>query len=436
MKKYICLILSIVMMVSLCMAVNAQGTAALSGADNVGLGQTTELTLSLSGVEAASSVAVEVSLSDSLELVSGTFLKDGMIRNFDLSSMKGAAAGLSSPDVNGGVFKLVVKGKTLSSSGNVLVIVTVKNGSAALLNATVSKTVGVVCAAHDFGGAVQADAANHSRTCKTCGYVEKTAHTWGSGIVTQQANCKTAGTMRYDCTACGATKVESIPTNSDHKYGDYKSAVAATCTTAGTDERFCIVCNHRDTRVVPAIGHKLQASSKIVKAPTCTENGVANAKCSLCSHTVSTTVPATGHKLGEYTVIQEPTCTDEGVKEGVCTACGEKSQLPVSAKGHYFDEGVVVKEATTTESGTLKKTCTFCGATEEEQIPQLSEKPEETPEETPEVSVQPEEEEGGATWIIFVVIGAVVLLAAAVIVFIVLKKKKAAKPAEGAVEGK
>lgn len=429
MKKYICLILSILMMVSLCFAVNAQGTATLTGADSVALGQTTELTLSLSGADAVSSVSVSVSCPDNFEVVSGTFLKSGSLTTFDTATKKGVLGGLSSSDINGALFKLVLKGKALSATGTVSVTVSAKNGSAEVLNTTASKTVGVACTSHTFSSATKIDAAKHSKTCQTCGYVEATDHTFGGGIVTQHENCKINGTMRYDCTACGATKTESIPANSNHKYGEYKVSVEATCTTSGTDERFCTVCGHRDTRTVPATGHQLQASSKVVKAATCTENGIASAQCMLCKKNVTTTILATGHNLANYEVTKKPTCTEEGVKEGACTSCGEKAQLAIEANGHFFDAGVVVKEATTTESGILKKTCTFCSATEEEPIPQLSEKPEEEPEETPDASAQPEEKGSALTWIIVAVCGGVVLVAAVVVILVVLKKKKAAKTA-------
>ena len=427
MKKYICLILSALLMVSLCISANAQSVATISGADTVAVGKTVELTIALSDMETVSTLGVSVKSAGALKVVSGQFLKNGAAASFDAEKGNGVMfVGATGTSLNGNLLKVVLKGESYSATETVTVTVLKLSGKTPVTVATATKSVQVVCASHNFGKATQVDAKEHTKTCTTCGYSEKSAHTWDDGIVTSIANCTAPGTKRFECTSCGAIKTEVLPAGENHKYGNFKTIVKATCTAAGSEERVCSVCNKIDSRTIPAVGHQLQSSAKIVKEATCTETGVATGKCGLCYKSVSTVIPAKGHHLSSYTVTQKPTCTEEGVKEGACTTCGEKAQLPVPANGHFYDDGAVVKEPTYTETGTLRRKCTFCDATKDEPVPQL--KQEEKDENKTDVSVQPEEEKGIAPWII--IVGAVVLavlIVGGIVLFIILKKKKAEK---------
>ena len=52
--------------------------------------------------------------------------------------------------------------------------------------------------------------AQHMRIC-TCGDVEYADHTWDDGQVTTEPTSSSQGVKTYTCTACGATKTETIP---------------------------------------------------------------------------------------------------------------------------------------------------------------------------------------------------------------------------------
>ena len=64
---------------------------------------------------------------------------------------------------------------------------------------------------------------------------DKAAHAWNEGEVTTPATCTTPGEKTYTCTACSATKKETIPaTGHTPDAAVRENIVAATCTTAGS----------------------------------------------------------------------------------------------------------------------------------------------------------------------------------------------------------
>ena len=62
--------------------------------------------------------------------------------------------------------------------------------------------------------------------------IAATGHTWDNGTVTLSATCQRTGTRKYECTACGETKTETIAKRS-HNYNIYLSRVEPTCTASG-----------------------------------------------------------------------------------------------------------------------------------------------------------------------------------------------------------
>ena len=76
-----------------------------------------------------------------------------------------------------------------------------------------------------------------------------TNHTYGNGVVTQNATCTQTGVMTYTCTKCNATKTETIPMLAHRPVVD--PAVPATITSTGlTEGSHCAECG---TVLVPQI---------------------------------------------------------------------------------------------------------------------------------------------------------------------------------------
>lgn len=394
MKKIVCLILSIVLMMSFCITANAAGSASLSGKTSVTVGSNIEFTVNVSGCSDATSIAVSVSCGEGFELVSGTWLKRGSLSTFDKSNKKGALGGLSSPDVNGSVFKLVLKAKSASANAqSVRVNVIAKNGSTEIMNVSPSKSVSINCATHNYGAFAKVNDNNHSRTCSVCGNVETTTHSWNSGVQTKNPSCKETGIKTYTCSVCNGTKTETVAKTDKHSFGNWNQTNAPTCAGKGTEARTCSICQKTETRDIAATGHKMGAWSQ-TKEPTCSTKGEEKRICSVCKTEETREIKTIAHTMNAWATTKEATCTTEGKKESTCTVCGTKTEEIVVKTEHTFGEFVVTKEATETESGTKTATCATCGEVKEEIIPVIVPEvtPEPTPEPTPEVTptIEPE----------------------------------------------
>ena len=364
MKKIISLFVTMILMLSVCITANAAGSSTINGNTSVTVGSNIEFTVNVSGCSDATSIAVAVSYSDDFELVSGEWLKSGSLKTFDALTNKGALGGLSSPDVNGNLFKLVLKAKTASENAqNVSVNVIAKNGSAEIMNVTPSKSVKIDCATHTYGAYSKVNDSQHKHTCTVCGHTETANHTWNGGSVTKTATCKEAGIKTYTCTACNATKTETIAKTNSHNWSGYKVTKEPNCTAAGTQTRTCSVCGKTESQSVPATGHSYGAWTT-TKEPTCTEKGVETRKCSKCSATETKDIAALGHKFSNPTVTKQPTCTETGIESGKCTRCGEETTNVLKATGHNFGSWKNDKSATCTEGGTQKRTSSKCNASE------------------------------------------------------------------------
>ena len=142
-------------------------------------------------------------------------------------------------------------------------------------------------------------------------------HQWNTGAVTTQPTCTAAGTMTFTCTACGATKSESINALG-HDY--HTTVIAPTCTEQGYTSHNCSRCNdsYNDT-YTDALGHLFDSWIQS-KAPTCTENGVERRDCTRCDFSESRDINALGHDYqGSVT---SPTCVDRGYTTYSCSRCG------------------------------------------------------------------------------------------------------------------
>ena len=241
-------------------------------------------------------------------------------------------------------------------------------------------------------------------------------HNWDSGKITIAPTCTGTGVKTYACTACAATRTETVSatghtvvtmakveptcTQSGRAAGTKCSvcgevlsglteikatghtevidkAAEPTCTKTGlTEGKHCSVCSAVlvEQEVVPAKGHT-EVIDKAV-APTCTKTGLTEGKhCSVCSAVLveQEVVPAKGHTEVVDKAV-EPTCTETGLTEGKhCSVCNKVlvKQEIVPAKGHteVVDKAV---EPTCTETGlTEGKHCSVCGAVlvEQEIVP-------------------------------------------------------------------
>ena len=369
MKKIISLFVTMILMLSVCITVGAAGSSTLVGNSSATVGSNIEFTVNVSGCGDATSIAVAVSHSDDFELVSGEWIKSGSLKTFDVSNKKGALGGLSSPDVNGNLFKLVLKAKTASANAqSVSVNVIAKNGSAEIMNVTPSKSVKIDCATHTYGAYSEVNGSEHKHTCTVCGHTEAVNHTWDSGTVTKQANCKEDGNKKYTCTACKAEKTETIAKTTAHTFGKWSQAKAPTCTEKGQESRTCSICGEVETRDSEALGHTF-SNPTVTKQPTCTETGVESGKCTRCGAETTNVLKATGHNFGAWKNDKSATCTEGGIQKRICSKCGAEETRNTAPLGHDFENPTIVKEATISTTGLKEGKCKRCGETTSEVIP-------------------------------------------------------------------
>lgn len=412
MKKIISLIISSIIIFAICCtSVFAAGeSASCSGNTSVTAGQNITLTFSLSGYSEATSGGVTISHGSEFEIVSGIWLKTGTLTDFNVANKQGAVLFGSATNINGNIFQVVLKAKTASASAkSVSATFTLKNGGTSLPQTTATKSIQIGCATHNYSGWSNNNATNHIHICSACGKSETQNHTWNSGEVTKQANCKEAGEKKFTCTTCNATKTEPIAKTNNHKFGSWSVTKASTCTTTGTQSRTCSVCSktetatinakghsygswsqtiaptctgagqqkrvctrsgcsHSETKSIVALGHKF-SSPTVTEQPTCTETGVETGTCSRCSQKTTNTIKATGHKYGNWTEVTTATCTAQGQQERACSKCSQKETRVIEALGHDFENPTLIKEATLTSTGLMEGKCKRCGEATREIIP-------------------------------------------------------------------
>ena len=372
MKKIICSIVCVVLVLSLCFTANAEAGAIITGDSSVTVGDEITFTVSVSGCTDVSSVAVALTYDSGFELVSTTWLKDGGLKTFDTTKNKGSLGMLSSPDINGDLFKVVLKAVSASATAqNVSVNVIGKKGSSEIINVTPSKSVTINCATHSYGSYTNKDDNNHVHTCTACGHEETAAHTWNSGEVTKTANCKEKGVKTYTCTVCGATKTEDIPKTTEHSWDSGVVTTEPKCEEKGVKTYTCTVCQETKTEDINPLGHDF-ATYVSNNDATCESDGTETAKCTRCTKTDTRVVSgsALGHNYGEWEVTKPAKCEEAGEKTRVCqNDPTHKETQKIDATGHTWGEWVVIAELGCETDGEKTRECSACHKIETEKTP-------------------------------------------------------------------
>ena len=118
--------------------------SSLSGiADKLLVDETTTITVKLNGSVTATSAFINITLDEGLELVSGQWMVDGLMKDFIVENGDGVLA-LSNPTaLTGDVFSFVIKGVTAANAQNISVTMEFKNESTDVGIATSTATINV-----------------------------------------------------------------------------------------------------------------------------------------------------------------------------------------------------------------------------------------------------------------------------------------------------
>ena len=134
---------------------------------------------------------------------------------------------------------------------------------------------------------------------------------------------KTGLTEGKHCSVCKKVLVkQTIVPAKGHSWDSGKITIAPTCTGTGVKTYTCTACAATRTETVSATGHTVVTVAKV--EPTCTQPGrAAGTKCSVCGEVLSglTEIKATGHTEVIDGAVA-PTCTETGLTEGKhCSVC-------------------------------------------------------------------------------------------------------------------
>lgn len=357
-KRTLAMILCVIALVSVFAMSFADGTH-VSGkisASEVKVGDTITMTVAMTNTT-VSSLGVTVSPSSNFEVVSGKWLKDGTILNFDTSKNKGAFAPGSATAISGDIFQVTLKAKSSGANAQeIKVTVVAKNGTETIFTESTSKSAKILCSMHIFGEWKKGEN-KHERTCVNCGFKETANHTWDKGTVTTQPTCTSTGTKTFTCTNCQQTKTESIA-KLKHTYG------AWTNIDNQQHERTC-ACSASEKA-----NHKWN-SGKVVTESTCSKEGSKLLTCADCNATKTEAIAKATHT---YTNACDSDCNKCGAARNAghkfenkwttdsknhwykCSVCGEVKDKTT----HTASDWIVDKEATETTAGKKHQECTVC----------------------------------------------------------------------------
>ena len=171
-------------------------------------------------------------------------------------------------------------------------------------------------------------------------------HTWDEGRITVEPTCETEGETVFTCTACGATRTETIEPL-EHLFSEW--------TEYDRDMHYRYCMNNPDH--IETEPH-LWMITDIIPS-TCIEVGYRTLTCAICDAVIMDYYPAVGHSFGSWTKLNDETHIR------VC----EYNNDHVETAPHTWTDGSIAAPAGCTTNGEMKYTCTVCGAVRTETIP-------------------------------------------------------------------
>ena len=205
------------------------------------------------------------------------------------------------------------------------------------------------------------------RECEVCGNteykeLEKLAHT-PVAYTDLEANCQHEG--HIGGTYCSKCNQELTPytvlDKTSHSFGDWITTQEPDCIHKGQAKRICSVCNYEEYKELDYTNHK--STSYEDKAASCTEEGhTGGTYCSVCHAELTpyTVIPVTNHNYGAWTTSIEATCTHIGQEVRVCKDCNHEEYREVAIKPHTATPYTDLDASCTHEGHTGGTYCSVC----------------------------------------------------------------------------
>jgi len=234
-------------------AMAASGTvSAESSAGQVVQGETISITVSMAQTN-VSSLGVQVNCDDGFQIQGGQWLQAGLMASYDMSKHKGVFSPGGAKEMDGPVFRLTVQAvKAAEKAQRIDIKLIGKNGTQTVFEETVSVSIRVECAQHNFG-AYTAQEDTHSRMCSGCGQIQRQKHNFDDGVVSQVSSCTQPGSKIFTCKTCGYYKTEAIPL-AEHIASEWIVDRQPAVGTEGSKHKACTACHEiLQTESIPAL---------------------------------------------------------------------------------------------------------------------------------------------------------------------------------------
>ena len=358
MKKlsvFVILLLIATMLTIPALAAQTATMTVATSANSAYRGDTITVTVSTSKVDTCTSGGFMFTYDKNVfEYVSGSAVLSGYTSG--VSTAAGNVAGYfmnGNTTVQGNIFQITLKIKDSATFGSYTISGTPSLTAAdGAVTCSVSAATVTVACRHNYSAWTDAGNGKHSKTCSICQDVQTVNHTWNSGAVTKKATCKEEGVKTYTCTACNATKTETIAKLTTHTYGSW------TKVNDTTHKHVCSVCSKEET------ANHTWNSGAVTKKATCKEEGVKTYTCTTCSATKTEAIA----KLTTHTY--------DNACDTACNVCGLTRTITHSYKTewrkdktNHWHECSVCKDKKDSAAHTpgaaatekTAQTCTTCG---------------------------------------------------------------------------
>ena len=202
-------------------------------------------------------------------------------------------------------------------------------------------------------------------------------------VIIKEPTCVSDGEKAFKCVYCGQYfDNEVIPkSTSYHKAEDeWETVTQPTCSTMGRKIKKCVYCGEilKTEDIMPdSAKHVYSDEFTIDKAPNCKEYGSKSRHCIYCGQRTEVTEispdPDAHVYSDNYTLDIQPTCQTDGLMSRHCIYCGKPAYekvIKASPEYHVYSSEIILKNATCTETGLKVKVCSVCGQkSEETEIP-------------------------------------------------------------------
>ena len=209
MRKIVIILCALLMVMGIATTASAAKSASISlSANDTSVGGGDKVTITVKAtVDQCDNGGMEVSLDTKrFELISGDWLLNGILTDFDEKSKDGVFALDTTKKLSGKVFQLVIKVKKDAPLGNGSVTFKFKADEK-----TVSKSISIkVTCSHKYSNSCDT-------SCNLCGATRKITHSWNQGDVIKAATCTGTGSAKFTCTVCKETKTDKLDKTS-HTY--------------------------------------------------------------------------------------------------------------------------------------------------------------------------------------------------------------------------